>query len=223
MAEFIKAEAGMKHAVIYTDDLGNHFRYFGGTWTWRNHNPGNLWAGNISKKYGSIGVVSHFAVFPNREAGHLALLECLKTTYGDSSIDEMIEIYAPPKENNTVKYKKYLHKVTGITDDKKINDFTEIEFEKLWKGIETIEGYKEGEIIQIYKVTRVTQESTKNICKFYIDDKGWLTKEQCIALAKNSQIELEVCISCLGHSYLKSASHSTFQKSLKSLVEKKKR
>jgi hypothetical protein len=118
MAEFIKAEPGMKHSVIYTDGVGQYFRYSGGTWAWRNQNPGNIRPGSISRKHGQIGVVFNFAVFPDRESGHLALLDVLKITYGDSSIDEMMEHFAPPSENNTARYKKFLHEVTGVKDNK---------------------------------------------------------------------------------------------------------
>ena len=203
MAEYVKAEAG------------NYFRFYGGSWAWRNHNPGNLWSGSISKKYGSIGVVAHFAVFPIREIGHLALLASLKETYGNSSIDEMMDTYAPPEENDTAKYKKFLHKATGVMDNRKIKDFTDVEFEKLWQGIENFEGYKEGQFVQIYKISQAEKDKNRIICKFYIDNQGWFTKEKCIKLAKKNQVELEVCISCLGHSYLKAASHSSFQKNLK--------
>ena len=101
MAALLKAEPGMRHSVIYTDQSGQYFRYMGGTWTWRNNNPGNVRPGEISRKHGQIGVVFNFAVFPDKESGHLALLDVLKITYGNSSIDQMMGHYAPPHENNT--------------------------------------------------------------------------------------------------------------------------
>jgi hypothetical protein len=76
------------------------------------------------RKHGQIGVVFNFAVFPDRESGHLALLDVLKITYGDSSMDEMMDLFAPPSENNTVRYKKFLHEVTGVKDNRKINAFS---------------------------------------------------------------------------------------------------
>lgn len=84
---FIKAEPGMKRSVIYTDETGQYFRYSGGSLAWRNNNPGNLRPGEISKKHGQIGVVFKFAVFPDYESGHLALLDVLKictSRLGDS-------------------------------------------------------------------------------------------------------------------------------------------
>ena len=219
MARLIKAEAGMKHSVIYTDELGKHFRYSGGTWTWRNNNPGNVWSGNISKKHGQIGTVFNFAVFPDKASGHLALLDVLQITYADFSIDQMMEKYAPPHENDTKKYQRFLHKATGVDDDRPIKAFTSEQFEKLWRAIEQFEGFVIGKIEPVYKITAVRQEHGC-VCDYYVDEQGWIVKEQCIALAKQSKVELEVCTSRLGHAYLRSAPRSDFQPTLKSLVEK---
>lgn len=41
MPRYIKAEQGLKHSVIYTDESGRYFRFSGGNWIWRNNNPGN--------------------------------------------------------------------------------------------------------------------------------------------------------------------------------------
>lgn len=135
MSHFVKAKQGLKHAVIYTNDSGKHFRFSGGTWTWRNHNPGNLEPGFVSKKFGHIGVAGGFAIFTDYETGHKALLYLLSHHYRNDSIDEMIKAYAPPKENNTAVYARFLHQKTGVKGNKKIKDFTPKEFEKLWKAI----------------------------------------------------------------------------------------
>ena len=50
MVRFVQAEAGLQHTVIYTDDLGKYFRFSQGTWSWRNHNPGNIVSGTVSKR-----------------------------------------------------------------------------------------------------------------------------------------------------------------------------
>ena len=90
MKKFIKAVSGIHNSVIYTDTDGRHFRFSGGTWAWRNHNPGNVWAGPISKKHNQIGQTHSFAIFPDDESGHESLLDTLIITYGNSSIHEMI-------------------------------------------------------------------------------------------------------------------------------------
>ena len=110
----------------------------------------------------------------------------------------MMDHFAPPSENNTARYKKFLHEVTGVKDNRKINAFTDNEFEKLWQGVEQIEGYKEGSIVQMYKITHARQEKSGCICDYYVDPAGWIIKKECIALAKKGQVELEVCTSRLG-------------------------
>ena len=57
MTHYIKSEPALDHTVIYTDDTGEHFRFSGGTWAWRNHNPGNLVPGKISAQNNQIGRV----------------------------------------------------------------------------------------------------------------------------------------------------------------------
>lgn len=59
----------------------------------------------------------------------------------------------------------------------------------MWKGIEQIEGYKEENIVQISKITHARQEKSGCICDYYVDPAGWAIKEQCIALAKQGQVE----------------------------------
>ena len=100
MKAFVKAVSGMGHSVIYTDIDGKHFRFVNGTWAWRNHNPGNIENSACSKRHNQIGVTHQFAVFPDDESGHQALLDSLRTTYWNKSIHDMIYAYAPPKDHN---------------------------------------------------------------------------------------------------------------------------
>ena len=55
MLHYIKAEPALDHTVIYTDEAGKHFRFYGGTWAWRNLNPGNLVPEKISAQNNQIG------------------------------------------------------------------------------------------------------------------------------------------------------------------------
>lgn len=73
MAQFIKAEVGLNHSIIYTDDERRYFRYSVGTWAWRNHNPGNLVPGKISARHNQIGSTGKFAIFPDYESGRAKL------------------------------------------------------------------------------------------------------------------------------------------------------
>jgi hypothetical protein len=220
MKQLIQAVGGMKNSVIYTDIDERHFRFSGGTWTWRNHNPGNVWAGAISKKHNQIGKTHGFVIFPDDESGHELLLDTLKTTYGDSSIHEMIYSYAPPKDNPTQKYEKLLREKTGIHDDTTIKQFTNTQFEKLWKTIQQMEGYKVGEIIEIYRISGV-QILGKNRYQYCLNEGEWIGGSECINLAAKGKVELEICLSKLSNKFLRTPPKSLFQARLEDLICKK--
>ena len=221
MPRYVKAELGLHHSVIYSEDSGRHFRFSGGTWAWRNHNPGNLFPASVSARHNQIGSTGRFTIFPDYENSHLALLDCLQTTYKNASIDDMVESYAPSKDSNNVKvYKKFLHEQTGVLDDKKICDFTQDQFDKLWRAIEQIEGYIEGVITEVFQITQVHKDKY-GMCEFNLITKGWVSKEECIQLAKQGQLDVVICISAMGHSYLRARAHSSINGCLERLVVKK--
>ena len=217
MKQFIQAVGGMKNSVIYTGTDKRHFRFSGGTWTWRNHNPGNVWAGPTSKKHNQIGSTHNFAIFSDDESGRESLLDTLLTTYGNSSIHEMIYSYAPPKENPTKKYEKFLREKTGIYDATPIKNFTAIQFEKFWKAIEQMEGYKVGEIIEVYHISSV-QILGKNRYQYCLNNNEWISGSECINLAATGKVELEVCLSKLSNKFLRTPPNSLFQERLEDLI-----
>src|SRR5882672_3348113 len=108
MSRFVKALAGPKNTVIYIDDSAQKVRFSGGTRTWRNQNPGNLVPGQVSRRNNQIGKAGGFAIFPDYETGHTALLDLLKNVYGNFSIEGLIQKYAPKKENKTERYIRFV-------------------------------------------------------------------------------------------------------------------
>lgn len=220
MKQFIRAVSGMKNSVIYTDIDERHFRFYEGTWAWRNHNPGNVWSGSISKKHSQIGTTHGFAIFPDDESGHESLLDTLITTYGDSSIHEMIYSYAPPKDNPTKKYEKFLQEETGIYDGKLIKEFTETQFENFWRAIEQMEGYEAGQITEVYcnSTVKVMGKNNYQYCLSYGE---WISESECIDLAAKGGVELEICVSKLSNTFLRTPPYSLFQKRLEDLICKK--
>ena len=219
MKRFVKAVGGMHHTTIYTDTDGRHFRFSGGTWTWRNHNPGNVYAGPISARHNRIGETHSFAIFPDNKSGHASLLDSLITTFGNMSIHKMIYTFAPPTCNPTKKYEKFLHEKTGVDDDTPIKKFTPSQFEKLWEAIQHFEGYKVGKIVEVFRISDV-EKIGKNEYRFCRENGNWMSEKECIRHAKLAQVELEVCISDLGTKFLRSCPKSSFQKTLKSLMKK---
>lgn len=220
MPRFIKAVGGMKNSVIYTDTDGRYFRFSEGTWAWRNHNPGNVWSGPISKKHNQIGETHDFAIFPDDESGHESLLDTLIITYGDCSIHKMIYSYAPPKDNPTKKYEKLLREKTGVHDDTPIKEFTEIQFEKFWKAIQQMEGYKAGKIVEVYCVSGV-QRLGKHRYQYCLAEGEWISESECIRLAEKGEVELEICLSKSGSQFLRTPPNSLFQEKLGNLICKK--
>ena len=225
MSRYVKAELALKHTIIYTDEDGKYFRFSGGTWAWRNHNPGNLVPGSISARHNQIGrakisKTQCFAIFPDYENGHVALLDCLLSTYGESSIDELVKYYAPEKDGNNIKkYREFLHNATGVNDDKKVKDFTPNEFDKLWHAIEKMEGYKEGAIVEVFPVIQV-HKNKNGIYDLNVKTKGWASKEECITLTKQGGLDLIICRSPQGHEYLRARASSSINGSLDKLVLK---
>ena len=217
MNKFIHAVGGLHHSVIYTDIDGSHFRFSDGTWTWRNHNPGNVWSGSISKRHNQIGETYHFAIFPDDESGLASMLDTLITVYGDSSIHQMIYSYAPPNENPTKKYESMLRKNTNIYDDRPINKFNNEEFEKFWKTIIKMEGYKIGKITQVFRVLSVKLIETRR-SMYFLSNNEWIDHDECVSLASKGVLELELCLSRLNYHFLKAPSKSQFQPTLGSLL-----
>lgn len=216
-SRFIEAKQGSNHSVIYTDTTGKRLRFTGGTWTWRNHNPGNLRTGTVSRRYNQIGKAGGFAIFPDYEAGFQAMIYLLRVHYSNYSINSLTKAYAPPKENNTAAYARFLHQKTGVKGNKKIKDFTEAEFKKLWKAIIQMEGHKKGKITKIHQITQVKRNKT-SIDSYYVTNIGWLSKKSCISLARKELIDAVVCTSSLGNLYLRSRPDNSVEDNFSHMV-----
>ena len=205
-SKFVRARPGPHDSVIYTTDDGKEFKYYGGDLSWRTNNPGDLWSGPVSKRNGEIGRYGHFAVFPDYETGHAALLDSLKTTYWNKGLAEMITGYAPKNENKTNQYLQFLRKKTGVKDNRRIRDFTPREFEKLWRAIEQYEGGHSGKIEEVQtraKITKVRKNKRGTIIAYFVDGMGWLSKAQGIELARKGKVDAVVAVSRAGKPFLR--------------------
>jgi len=109
-----------------------------------------------------------------------------------------------------------------VFDDRKVCDFTPEEFDKLWKAIEQIEGYIEGTITEVFQITQVHQDKY-SMREFNIRGMGWVSKQECIDLAKQGQLDVVICITAIGHSYIRGRANSSINPCLKKLVIKKPR
>jgi hypothetical protein len=220
MSPFVRAQAAPSHSIIYQDNTGKFYRFSGGTWAWRNNNPGNLVPGDISKQNHQIGSTKKFAIFASYEAGHQALLDCLKITYADSSIDDLVKAYAPAKDGNNIqKYTNFLRSKTGITDNKTVANFTPKEFDMLWHAIEQMEGYKAGAITEVFPIFEV-YKNKQGIYKLHAKGRGWFSQQECIALVHKGELDLVVCTSHLGHKYVRARLNSIVNGNLDKMVIK---
>lgn len=84
----------------------------------RNNNPGNL-----TRSPFAIGNRGRFAYFYNEQVGFFALLwdlfqKCTGNTStglsGESTLEDLIKVYAPPSENNTEAYIKDIEETTHL-------------------------------------------------------------------------------------------------------------
>jgi hypothetical protein len=214
MARYIKAEEGAGRSVIYTDDTGKQWKFEAGSRPWRNQNPGNLVPGNVSKRNGAIGVAGGFAVFPDYETGHGALLDSLKTVHGNKDIPSLMKVYAPPAENQTTKYIAFIRQKTGIRGNKKVRDFSPAEFEKLWQAVEKMEGWgkdKEGlvnEHAAKKPVTGIRKNKKGTIKAYQIESYGWVSKAEGIALTRKGFVDAVVATSPKGNRFLRARPNS---------------
>lgn len=136
-----------------------------------------------------------FAVFPDYNLGHQALLDLLINEYGKFDLAKLMKKFAPPNENKTKKYIQFIKKRTGVDEKILINKYSNDEFIKLWKAIETMEGWKIGRISEYSKkgqITKVRKNKKGKIISYLVDGFGWLRKKEAIELCKKNKIDAVV-------------------------------
>jgi hypothetical protein len=86
------------------------------------NNPANL-RGESVPWYGKTGYKNGFSVFSKMDYGVTALHTDLsaKLSKGVNTIDKIITMFAPPSENNTQNYIKFVVQKTGLSKDAILN------------------------------------------------------------------------------------------------------
>lgn len=79
-----------------------------GTRPQRNNNPGDLEFHPWMLAFGATGGDPRFAIFATVEQGYSAFLETLNRYYRGKTVQEMLDDWAPPKENNTNIYLQHV-------------------------------------------------------------------------------------------------------------------
>ncbi len=203
--KYIKARGGPNNITIYYTSDNRLMIRSGGKWTWRNNNPGNMGAGTYSIKNGCIGYSGGHAVFPTLEQGEIALRDLLRNGYKNASLKYTIKRFAPPKENNTAKYLKFILSKIGIKNPKTMmRDLNEKQFEDLVKAIKQFEGWEMGHTNLPLRITRVLKDpKSKIVIAYYVEKMGWVEKPQAIALSKIYKIDGVVAESRSGSLYIR--------------------
>ena len=103
----ILAHPGPNDGVTYIYADGTMITLHGDR-PYRSNNPGNLrfpgsTALDRAKRQGAIGLDGSFAIFPNVSTGEAAILAMIDRN-GAKSLGAFLHKYAPPGENNTVRY-----------------------------------------------------------------------------------------------------------------------
>lgn len=190
--KFVEAKDMKNRRVRYKSDSGELVDYIGGTWAWRNNNPGNLIKGKFSDRHGAIGDAGNFAVFPDYETGKRALRSLLKISkYQNQYLGEIFKHYAPKKDGNDPEnYKKLVTQFTGLSADRKLSEFNDEELEKVMSAIIRVEGFKEGEVkkVDLKKIINVREEDGV-IVAYLIEEYGWVSKDQAVLFAKKGIID----------------------------------
>ncbi len=131
---------------VFTREDGSQEVREGGTRAWRNHNPGNIRAGEFAKANGAIGQdADGFAIFSSAEAGAAAKQKLIfeGKNYKDLSLSAAIARYAPPNENDTGKYQRTILAAVG-GQDKKMSDYSPAERAAITEAMTKMEGFKAG-------------------------------------------------------------------------------
>lgn len=190
--KFIKAKYLGNKTVRYEVDSGEYVDYVGGTWAWRNNNPGNIIKGSFANKHGAIGDAGGFAVFSSYEVGENAQRSLLKIKkYQESKIWELIKAYAPKSDGNDPDhYTKLVKDFTGLDPDRLLKSLSDEEFEKVIKAIIRVEGYKKGDVKPVKLKKVLDTKSEKGVIVSYlVEEYGWISKSKAIEFAEKEIID----------------------------------
>jgi hypothetical protein len=202
---YSRAIKGGRQRTIYIDGKDRLVK-IGGTPAWRNNNPGNLRPGPHSRIHGSIGSVGGFAVFPTEEIGTQARIRLLKgSRYRDKTISDAVNTYAPKRDgNDPERYKRQITKFSGLTRSRVLKELSNLEFSALVAAMKRVEGSKPGreERFRTKDIVDVRTNKKNLIIAYKVEDLGWLSKAEIIALVEQGRIDA-VVVSENGRDYIR--------------------
>lgn len=78
--------------------------YASGTRPARNNNPGDIVYGLFAEEHGAINSDGRYAIFPSPEFGFAAMRALLLEDYAGLTVEQALNKWAPPVENETSIY-----------------------------------------------------------------------------------------------------------------------
>ena len=114
----------------------------------RNNNPGNIRKTGVTY-YGETSNDPAFESFAAPEWGYAAMFDLLDRLYTGLSLSEAIYKWAPPSENDTERYVKFVAKKTGYDRNEykvNVNDENIIEFAKWMSVLEGMKGFSDDDL-----------------------------------------------------------------------------
>ncbi|MBI5426784.1 MAG: hypothetical protein HZA02_00725 [Nitrospinae bacterium] len=149
--------------VVLQSPDGSRERRSGGSRSWRNKNPGNVTAGPLATRHGSIGSdlmtgqkpdpeKPPLAIFPDFKTGLTAMFAFLKRPiYQRLAVGDAIRQYAGKDSKSAENYVKFVVKRSGLDPNTPMVKLTD---EQLWTMIKAMirfERYTPGETIRLNK------------------------------------------------------------------------
>jgi hypothetical protein len=118
-----------------------------GARNWRNNNPGNLEYGDFAKRYGAITTDGRFAIFPSYQSGRRAKEALLfeSSSYSGMTIEQAINRYAPPNENNTSSYTNTVADAAGVSPNTKMSSLSAQQRSTMLDAMQRVEGFSQGQ------------------------------------------------------------------------------
>lgn len=148
-AQPIDTKKPSKHIEYTRKKDSTKYQRHEGTLAWRNYNPGNITTSNHQGMYGSIGQNGRFAIYPSEQTGFEAIKKLLRSdSYNTKTLEQAINRYAPPNENDTKNYVKHVEQITGINRTTILKDMDDNQLMKLAEAIRELEGWRAGSITE---------------------------------------------------------------------------